>query len=566
MVEEEESLLEIDLIKFQKTFMLSVAQEIRYQNTELAHNPQVWEIIIPRNNKIGFWYEAFLDRLGRCIVRHPRGLLLVAGDFNAKSALWGSRRPDATGGALADWAAGLGLQLVNEGSSCVREARSKLKIEIEDSKRKAWEELLETLEKDPWGKPYQVVLNKLATGSILGPRLWDLVYEYTTNMQLGEDEHMTVYADDTIVLVLAETIREAKFKLSMVLSRVIRRIRQLGLEISVHKSEAIVFPPENRKRWNKKVHIEIDGARIECSNVGIKYLGVTIDPLWTFNAHFNTVINKANAVAFKLVRIMKNLRGPSDKKRKLYANTIYAILLYGAPIWADELEANKRMKVTMRKLQRKLALRIISAYRTVSYDAAEILAGLPPIDLAAEKMRKVYERKQEIVTRGGAITERAINAIQKQEEANMIRKWKERLMGGSKSGQRVREATLPCFEQWIERKHGNMTFHMTQMVTGHGSFGEYGLKIGKSVNARCYHCISPMDSAQHTIEVCAAWKEEREQLRRKVKGSLTLDNIIEEILETKEKWTAFSVFASNVMLKKEEEERRRERELRESRR
>ncbi|XP_026830885.1 uncharacterized protein LOC113563438 [Ooceraea biroi] len=67
-------------------------------------------------------YEGFLDRLGGCIVRHPRGLLLVAGDFNAKSALWGSRRPDAKGAVLADWAAGLGLHLLNVGSdsTCVR--------------------------------------------------------------------------------------------------------------------------------------------------------------------------------------------------------------------------------------------------------------------------------------------------------------------------------------------------------------------------------------------------------------------------------------------------------------
>ncbi|RLU14698.1 hypothetical protein DMN91_013052, partial [Ooceraea biroi] len=66
-------------------------------------------------------YEGFLDRLGGCIVRHPRGLLLVAGDFNAKSALWGSRRPDAKGAVLADWAAGLGLHLLNVGSdsTCV---------------------------------------------------------------------------------------------------------------------------------------------------------------------------------------------------------------------------------------------------------------------------------------------------------------------------------------------------------------------------------------------------------------------------------------------------------------
>ncbi|XP_011883892.1 PREDICTED: uncharacterized protein LOC105571035 [Vollenhovia emeryi] len=48
--------------------------------------------------------------------------LMVAGDFNVKSALWGSRRPDAKGGDLVEWATRLGLHLHNVGttSTCVR--------------------------------------------------------------------------------------------------------------------------------------------------------------------------------------------------------------------------------------------------------------------------------------------------------------------------------------------------------------------------------------------------------------------------------------------------------------
>ncbi|XP_011858651.1 PREDICTED: uncharacterized protein LOC105556181 [Vollenhovia emeryi] len=55
-----------------------------------------------------------------------RGLLpgpvLVAGDFNAKSTLWGSRRRDVKGGEVEDWAARLDLHLLNTGttSTCVR--------------------------------------------------------------------------------------------------------------------------------------------------------------------------------------------------------------------------------------------------------------------------------------------------------------------------------------------------------------------------------------------------------------------------------------------------------------
>ncbi|RLU18068.1 hypothetical protein DMN91_010311 [Ooceraea biroi] len=58
----------------------------------------------------GFWTGLVVR------IRHPHSLVLVAGDFNAKSVLWGSRRPDVKGEDLADWAAGLGLQLINEDS------------------------------------------------------------------------------------------------------------------------------------------------------------------------------------------------------------------------------------------------------------------------------------------------------------------------------------------------------------------------------------------------------------------------------------------------------------------
>ncbi|EFN81590.1 hypothetical protein EAI_00539, partial [Harpegnathos saltator] len=44
---------------------------------------------------------------------------IVAGDFNAHSKKWGCspRQKDPRGDAVADWAAGLGLVLVNRGST-----------------------------------------------------------------------------------------------------------------------------------------------------------------------------------------------------------------------------------------------------------------------------------------------------------------------------------------------------------------------------------------------------------------------------------------------------------------
>lgn len=67
-------------------------------------------------------YGRFLDRVGGAIARRLPCQMLVLGDFNAKSAEWGSSRPDEKGEAVADWAAGLGLRILNRGSrfTCVR--------------------------------------------------------------------------------------------------------------------------------------------------------------------------------------------------------------------------------------------------------------------------------------------------------------------------------------------------------------------------------------------------------------------------------------------------------------
>ena len=48
--------------------------------------------------------------------------ILILGDLNAKSTLWGSPRTNARGEIVAEWAAELDLQLLNEGrkSTCVR--------------------------------------------------------------------------------------------------------------------------------------------------------------------------------------------------------------------------------------------------------------------------------------------------------------------------------------------------------------------------------------------------------------------------------------------------------------
>lgn len=65
---------------------------------------------------------------------------------------------------------------------------------------------------------------------------------------------------------------------------------------------------------------------------------------------------------------------------------------------------------------------------------------------------------------------------------------------------------------------------MTQVLTGHGCFGEYLCRIKKERTTACHHCEEAVDTAQHTLAECPAWVEERRVLTDIVSGDLSLQS------------------------------------------
>jgi hypothetical protein len=69
---------------------------------------------------------------------------------------------------------------------------------------------------------------------------------------------------------------------------------------------------------------------------------------------------------------------------------------------------------------------------------------------------------------------------------------------------RAVRAVLPNWEAWRDQGGVPLTFRTTQMLSGHGVFGEYLLKIGREVTSTCHHCGEEEGTAQHTLEFCPA--------------------------------------------------------------
>ena len=74
---------------------------------------------------------------------------------------------------------------------------------------------------------------------------------------------------------------------------------------------------------------------------------------------------------------------------------VHSKQLYAALVWAGALQ-NHAIQRRLFSAQRGVALRIVSAYRTVSTSAVLILARVLPIDLLAKERQGTFQLRKEL--------------------------------------------------------------------------------------------------------------------------------------------------------------------------
>lgn len=112
--------------------------------------------------------------------------------------------------------------------------------------------------------------------------------------------------------------------------------------------------------------------------------------------HFMELAPRLEGAALALSRLLPNIGGPNNKVRKLYSNVVASIALYGASVWAFDIKKNKKTLSILRACQRRMAGRVIRAYKTASFATVTTLAGIPPFELSAVKYQEVHERVAEV--------------------------------------------------------------------------------------------------------------------------------------------------------------------------
>ena len=212
--------------------------------------------------------------------------------------------------------------------------------------------------------------------------------------------------------------------------------------------------------------------------------------------------------------------------------------MYAAEVWAGSCYRGAECRKLV-AVQRRLAIRICRAYRTVSAVAVQALSSMIPIDLL------IQERATMPVSSGKVTAE--------QREAT-IRKWSLRWKDENNTKALWTRSLIPDLELWIGRKHGEIGYAVAQCLTGHGCFRSYLHKMKIRESPRCIYDDNDNDTAEHTLFECTRWRQLRSALCVELElDSLTVDTLIPRMLETVDRWNRVAKYMEVVIARKEQE-------------
>ncbi|CAK9834351.1 Putative 115 kDa protein in type-1 retrotransposable element R1DM [Anthophora retusa] len=388
-------------------------------------------------------------------------------------------------------------------------------------------------------------------GSVLGPTLWNIVYN---NIIRGNEGEGTVlcYADDTLYLEEGDNLGDLITNAERRIGEIVGRIENLGLEVASEKTEVVIFT-RKRYKYGEKREIKIKN-RIVKAKGNLKYLGIILDEKLLFRSHMQEAYVKAMKVMNRLGMLLGNVKGPSQDKRKLLTSVGLAIFTYGAPIWADSIEKGENKKM-IEKISRISALRIAAAYKTIATEAAEVIACSPPVELLIKMRETNYNKLKNLNLEGldRKIREKLRKGIKKEGNKEMVEKWQTKW--NKETGKaNWTKSLIRNIEMWKNKKYGTNYF-LTQFLSGHGAFNQYLYKFKKRNSPLCSTC-KVIENAEHVIMKCRRWEQERGDLVKGDNGEIVNPRkLVELAIRNKEKWRRLTEAVDRILGTKEAEER-----------
>ncbi|CAB0030774.1 unnamed protein product [Trichogramma brassicae] len=143
-------------------------------------------------------------------------------------------------------------------------------------------------------------------GSVLGPILWNAMYNKILGLRLPGAVSIVGFADDIALTIVDKKLEDIKATADDAIRLVRRALSELGLQTADQKTEVLLVTSRKLKESITLRAGDCDITSVPC----IRYLGVHIDDRLRFDQHLRVVSEKAARVAGALSGLMPQHRGP----------------------------------------------------------------------------------------------------------------------------------------------------------------------------------------------------------------------------------------------------------------
>lgn len=351
-------------------------------------------------------------------------------------------------------------------------------------------------------------------GSVLGPTLWNILIDPVAQIALPDYCDIVLYADDIALLIGANDSKTMTHRGNLALSRTQTALNELGLDLATQKTQALILTGK-RTAVAEDISFTLNDTRIKPKRE-VKYLGLVLDPDLNFKAHAEKTCLKATKTFHALSAIL-GAKNAKTARRRIIARVVEGQLLYGCEIWMGKM-ANTALH-ELEAVQKRAAVKIVRGFKSMSGEGALVLAGMVPLGMQAEARKTNFQREKRM----------------KKDE--LLKRWQERW---SKTNPTWTRSLIPQIELWINRKHGELTSHMTEVLSGHGNFGSFLKVTNRKENGQCPYC-NTQETVRHQMLYCPRFDKERHAAG--LQAECDPRTIVKIMLKSQEHWTHIDALA-----------------------
>ena len=216
-------------------------------------------------------------------------------------------------------------------------------------------------------------------GSVSGPTLWNIIISgLIKQLDYLPDLEIVIYADDIMLMFKGQSHSHILATLQNALEITENWCNTQKLKVAVEKSALMPMYIRKKDEYLNHHVVTTRGLKVVSK---MKYLGVMLDNKMDWYPHTQFLENKLLKLRNSLIRCSKASWGLSyHNLLTIYKHAILPVVTYAAEAWYNS--ASKRAILKIKKIQRSFLIIITKAYKTVSNEALQAIAGIMPIDQA----------------------------------------------------------------------------------------------------------------------------------------------------------------------------------------